>query len=239
VIRARAWCDGGVEVRELRSFVAVAEEGGLSAAGRRLHVSQPAVSQTIRSLERELGVQLLVRGSTGTRLTDAGRVLLAEAREVLARHDQAVAAVAGAGAGTTGVLRLGVPLELPPDLLTTALTRLRSTLPNVRVQARHLSTSAQIAELHAERLDVALVRERVAGPEFDAMLIVTERLGVLLTTALADEIAEPGGVRLEALGGLTWVGFPRSGSPRGTTRSSQSCAATVSRWTESRRTISR
>lgn len=200
-------------MRELRTFVAVAEEGGLSAAARRVHLSQPAVSQAIRALERELGVRLLNRSSTGTSLTDAGRLLLAEARELLARHDQAVAAVSGGGAGTAGLLRLGVPLELPVDLLTAALARLRSTLPNVQIQARHLSTAAQMAELRAERLDVALVRERVAGPEFDAMLVVTEGLGVLLSTVLADEISESGGVRLEALAGLTWVGFPRQESP--------------------------
>jgi DNA-binding transcriptional LysR family regulator len=69
-----------VELRELRSFVAVAEEGGLSAAARRLHVSQSALSQTIQSIERQLGVQLLIRTSTGTRLTEAGSVLLTEAR---------------------------------------------------------------------------------------------------------------------------------------------------------------
>ncbi|MDH6435985.1 DNA-binding transcriptional LysR family regulator [Streptomyces sp. SAI-144] len=60
-----------MELRELRAFVAVAEEGGLSAAARRLHMSQPALSQTISGLERQLGVKLLVRGSTGVRATDA------------------------------------------------------------------------------------------------------------------------------------------------------------------------
>ncbi|MFG2732897.1 LysR family transcriptional regulator [Streptomyces canus] len=72
------------------AFVAVAEKGGLSAAARRLHMSQPALSQTISGLERHLGVRLLVRGSTGVRATDAGTALLGEARAVLAQHDQAL-----------------------------------------------------------------------------------------------------------------------------------------------------
>ena len=202
-----------MEFRELRSFVAVAEEGGLSAAARRTHVSQPALSQTIRALERELGVQLLVRRSTGTQLTAPGRVLLSEARDLLARHDQAVTAVVGAATGVASELRLGVPLELPPDLLPHALTQLRERLPAARAQVRHLSSAEQLAGLRAGGIDVALVRERPPGREFDAMLVVTERLGVLLAESVAGEVAEPEGVRLEALGGLSWIVFPRAESP--------------------------
>lgn len=62
-----------VAIRELRAFSAVAEEGSVSAAGRKLHLSQSAVSQTIQSLERQLGVQLLIRGAGGVTLTTAGR----------------------------------------------------------------------------------------------------------------------------------------------------------------------
>ncbi|WP_199272568.1 LysR family transcriptional regulator [Streptomyces broussonetiae] len=69
-----------MELRELRAFVAVVEEGGLSAAARRLHMTQPALSQTVSGLERQLGVQLLVRGSTEVQATGAGTTLLAEAR---------------------------------------------------------------------------------------------------------------------------------------------------------------
>jgi molybdenum-dependent DNA-binding transcriptional regulator ModE len=61
-----AWCDGRVELREMRAFIAVVEEGGLSAAARRMHVSQPALSQTISALERRLGMQLLVRTTPGS-----------------------------------------------------------------------------------------------------------------------------------------------------------------------------
>src|SRR5205814_8294866 len=128
------------------------------------HVSQPALSQTITALERRLGVRLLVRTSTGVQVTDAGRTLLGEARAVLARHDQALAAMARHTEAGGGVLRVGVPLELPPDLLPSALARLGDT----RVQARHLSSVAQVAALRAGELDVGLVRERPAGPDLDA-----------------------------------------------------------------------
>jgi DNA-binding transcriptional LysR family regulator len=201
-----------VELRELRAFVAVVEEGGLSPAARRLHLSQPALSQTVRALERELGVDLLIRSSTGVRATDAGLTLLGEARALLARHDQAVAAVTR-HAGGGGLIRLGVPLELPATLLPRVLTELADAHPDTRVQARHLSTTAQLTALQNGDIDIALTRERPAGPDFDAVLVVEERLGVLLSTSRAELIAEPGGVRLESLAGLEWVGFPRSGSP--------------------------
>jgi DNA-binding transcriptional LysR family regulator len=119
-----------MELRELRAFVAVVEEGGLSAASRRLHVSQPSLTQTVRALERELGVPLLARTSTGTTPTEAGRTLLTEGRAVLARYEQAVAAVARHGS-TGGVLRLGVPLELPPDLLACGFRRNGAARPKV------------------------------------------------------------------------------------------------------------
>lgn len=196
-----------MEIRELRTFVAVVEAGAMSKAARQLHVSQPALSQTITTLERRLGVRLLVRTSTGVQVTDAGTTLLGEARAVLARHDQALAAMARHTAPGSGVLRVGVPLELPPGLLPSALAR----LPDTRVQARHLSSVAQVAALRAGELDVGLVRERPPGPDLDAVLVVTEDVGVLLAADLAEKLGSP--VRLEDLAGLEWFAFPRAGSP--------------------------
>jgi DNA-binding transcriptional LysR family regulator len=202
-----------VELRELRAFVAVAEEGGISAAARRLHVSQPALSQTVNALERELGVKLLERSSTGVRITEAGTTLLAEARVILARHDQALRVMASYTSDGGGILRVGIPLELAPDVLPPALARLAGTCPHTRVQPRHLSTAGQLAALHAGELDVGLLRERPPGSDFDAMLVARENLGVLLATSMATRLAGPDGVHLDALAGLEWVGFPRSGSP--------------------------
>lgn len=202
-----------MELRELRAFVAVAEEGSVSAAARRLHVSQPALSQTVGALERQLGVTLLTRNSTGVRTTQAGAVLLGEARAVLARHSQAVRTMALQAEESGGTLRLGIPRRLPSDLLGPVVEQLALVCPETRVEVRHLSTAAQLCALYSGELDIGLLRERPGGSEFDAMLVVEERLGVLLAVERAAQLSGPDGIRLDALGGLRWVCFPRSDSP--------------------------
>jgi DNA-binding transcriptional LysR family regulator len=202
-----------MELRELKAFVAVVEEGGMSAAARRLHVSQSALSQTINGLEREVGVKLLVRSSAGVRPTAAGMTLLSEARAVLARYAQAVRAMADYAAEGSGVIRLGIPLELPPTVLPGTLSRFAAECPDARVVSTHLSTAAQFAALRSDELDVGLVRERPAGSEFDAMLVVRESLGILIDSDVAAKLRGPDGISLDALGGMDWVGFSRTHSP--------------------------
>jgi DNA-binding transcriptional LysR family regulator len=202
-----------MELRELAAFVAVVEEGGLSAAARRLHVSQPALSQTISGLERELRVKLLTRGRTGTRPTEAGLTLAGEARAVLARYEQALRAMARYTGEGGGILRLGVPLEFPAAVLSPALAELAAACPDVKVQVRQLPSAQQLAALRAGELDVGLVRELPSGEQFDAILVTREELGVLLSAEQAVRLAGPDGVALDALGGLEWLSFPRSDSP--------------------------
>jgi DNA-binding transcriptional LysR family regulator len=205
-----------MEFRELRAFVAVIEERGFSAAARRLHVSQSALSQTVQSLERQLGVQLLTRTHAGARPTDPGDVLLREARTLIEQHDQAVAAVAAASGQVTtmaGVLRVGVPLEFPVDRLPAAIAELGAEYPDTRVEVRHASSADQLAELRARDLDVALVRDRPADPDLDTVLCVQETMGVILATARSTQLADAAGVRLDRLARLEWVRFPRSEAP--------------------------
>lgn len=202
-----------MEIRELRVFVAVAEEGSLSAAARKLHLSQSALSQTILSLERQLGVQLLRRHSTGVTVTEAGTILAREARGLIAEHDRVLAAVSGQTAAGPGLLRMGVPLELPPDLLPRALAELGAVFPQTRVDISHASSASQLTALQAGELDVALVRERPVDPGYDAALAVEEPLGVLLPASRASELEGPAGVRLHELADLEWLSFPRSEAP--------------------------
>jgi molybdate transport repressor ModE-like protein len=138
-----------MEIRELRAFIAVAEEGRLSAAARRLHLSQSALSQTIQSLERQLGVQLLVRSSTGVTTTEAGAILLREGRALIAQYDLVLEAVTGREGARPGTLRVGIPLELPAGLLPGVLAELSVTFPLTRVVVSHASSAAQLAALEA------------------------------------------------------------------------------------------
>ncbi|GAA3083769.1 hypothetical protein GCM10010464_54810 [Pseudonocardia yunnanensis] len=233
-----------MEIRELRAFVAVVEEGGLSAAARKLHVSQSALSQTIKSLERRLGARLLVRNHAGSRTTDAGATLLRKARGLIDHHDRVTAAMAALttaaeSQATAGLIRVGAPLELPLDLLPRALSQLAMAYPDTRAKVVHSSSATQLAALQAGELDVGLVRDRPTDPQLDIALAVREAMGVILSTARAEEIGGDAGVHLHRLAGLHWMGFARSDSPAWHDQVTATLRARASPWTSSRQTTGR
>lgn len=197
---------------KLEAFVAVAEEGGFSAAARRLCVSQPALSQTINAIERRLGVELFMRRTTGVEQTEAGQALLGEARAILSRYDQLLPAMARYKGESGGVIRLGIPHELASEVLC-GLSRFAACYPETRVQPRHLPMPGQLVALRSGQLDVSFMVQLPSGRDLDNMLVAREDMGVLFSDTLALRLAGADGVRLDALAGLDWVAFPRSTSP--------------------------
>jgi DNA-binding transcriptional LysR family regulator len=197
---------------KLEAFVAVAEEGGFSAAARRLCISQPALSQTINAIERRLGVELFIRSTTGVQSTTAGRALLDEARAILARYDQLLPAMARYMGEGRNVIRLGIPYELVSEVLD-ILAKFAVDFPDTRVQPRHLPMAEQLEALRSGQLDVSFMVQIPPGPDLDHMRVAREELGVLLSERLAVRLSGPDGVRLDALAGLEWVAFPRANSP--------------------------
>lgn len=151
-----------MELRQLRYFTVVAEEGGFSRAAERLHIVQSAVSQQIRALERDLGIVLFDRSSRRVRLSSAGERLLPEARAVLAAADRAREVAADIIAGAEGVLRMGT-IQAPGDRLYRALAGFAALAPRVRVRLMKLPPAERLAAARAGLLDAVLVRALPSG----------------------------------------------------------------------------
>ena len=118
-----------MELRQLRTFVAVAEELHFHRAAQRLYLAQPSVSQQIKTLESELGVQLFERNRRGVTLTAAGTALLEESRELLARAEHALAVVRAAGTGARGRLRLSLTRSLTGGIAGAIVSAYRERYP--------------------------------------------------------------------------------------------------------------
>lgn len=148
------------DFRQLRYFVTVAEELSFTRAAQRLHISQPPLSQQIQSLEADLGVRLFDRNKRNVALSVPGRVFLDQARQILAKADEARSQVTQAAAGFTGQLRLAytVSVTFHPSLPQTLLRYSRHS-PQVRVILSEMYTEPQFSALLAGELDVGFVRD--------------------------------------------------------------------------------
>lgn len=125
-----------LELRHLRYFLAVAEELNFSRAAERLHVAQPALSAQIRAVERQLGCQLFDRTTRRVELTASGQMLLADARDILARTDEAVAKLRAAARGERGALRIGFVAHGAGEIGAEILQRFAAAFPAVRDAVR-------------------------------------------------------------------------------------------------------
>jgi DNA-binding transcriptional LysR family regulator len=152
-----------VELRQLRYFVTVAEHRHFGRAADALHVVQPAVSQQIARLERELGLTLFDRSHRQVRLTADGSAFLPQARRVLTAADRAAQAAAELAAGQSGLLRVGSSEGLGPAL-ERVLDDFRQRRPAADVDLVPGPTPAKLAAVAAGELDAAFVRAAVATP---------------------------------------------------------------------------
>lgn len=146
-----------VHLRDLRYFVAVAEELGFTRAAERLHISQPALSKQVRQLERHLRADLFVRERRGIRLTAAGHALLAHAGQVLEAWDASVAAVNDAASGDRRRLTVGIQTAVGRDLQRRTLAGFAERRPGWRVSLRLCSWADPTAGLADGSSDVAFV----------------------------------------------------------------------------------
>ena len=153
----------------LRVFAAVADQRGFTKAAAALHLSQPAVSKAVRGIERQVGAPLLERGARGVRLTDAGAVLHARARELFAVERSAEEELRALRGLEGGTLRIGASTTIATYLLPRLLGGFRARHPGVELRVATANTRAIARRLVQRRLDVALVEGPVAHPRIEVL----------------------------------------------------------------------
>jgi DNA-binding transcriptional LysR family regulator len=168
------------DLRQLRYFVAVAEELHFGRAAARLGMAQPPLTQQIQRLERDLGHRVFDRLGRRTTLTDAGRVLLEEAALVLRQYDAALERVRRAGRGETGQITVGSPPSMMLGPLPGAIRAYRDRHPGVDLTLRELSTTAIADGLATGALDVGLLREVESIGSVETELILREPIVAVL-----------------------------------------------------------
>jgi LysR family hca operon transcriptional activator len=170
-----------MELRHLRYFVAVAEEGSLTlAAEKRLHTAQPSLSRQIRDLEQEVGTQLLIRSARGVQLTEAGKVFLDHARLALAQVSAAREMARRAAKPLKPILAVGFLSGQEVNWLAETTRILGSDLRNIEMTVSS-ENSPELAEgLAIGRLDVAFLRREQNRPSLEYIKVATEPFVVVM-----------------------------------------------------------
>lgn len=145
-----------IELRHLRYFLAVAEELHFGRAAKRVHISQPPLSQQIRQLEEDLGVQLFYRTRRHVELTEAGRAFAGEVRLIVEQVERATSLAGEANRGKMGRLLVGCS-PVNSYLVVRILNAFRTRYPDTRIVVKSLITPQQLEALRNNRIDVGFV----------------------------------------------------------------------------------
>lgn len=200
-----------MELRHLRYFVAVAEELHFRVAAERLHIAQPALSQQIRALEDDLGVQLFDRSRRRVRLTPAGSEFLRGARATLEQAEQARRAAVRAQRGEVGRLALGFVGSAVHEVMPRLVRAFREVRPDVELELLALYTPKQAWALQEGQIDVGLLR---IPPLHDHLEVLPVAREPLLAVLPADHpLASEARIPLASLANEDFVFPPRRLSP--------------------------
>lgn len=197
-----------MEIAQLKAFVALAETRHFGRAADRLHITQPALTKRLQSLETAMGLQLFDRNRRGASLTKAGEQLLASARRIVDEADALIAYIRRLVDGSTGLLEIGFGLstiEIAPRMVAV----FRRAFPSVTVTLNDLPSSEQKVRLEDQRLDLGFMRLPLASPILTARTVTSDRLALALpvTQRTIDGILD--------FGPLNKIGFIALAAERG------------------------
>jgi DNA-binding transcriptional LysR family regulator len=199
-----------LDARLLRTFVTIVDVRSFTRAGRRLGLSQSAISQQIAAQERQLGVKLLVRSGTGVRPTPAGELMLHYARQILAKVDEAQRMLTVYDATGASVLRIGAGGAACEHMLPPILHAFHEEFPRVELRVRSGPSPRSIERLLEGDLDIALLSLPVAEPKLRVFEVGRDELVVI--TAAQHPLAAQQRVELGALAGQPLLVYERRSS---------------------------
>jgi DNA-binding transcriptional LysR family regulator len=200
-----------MELRRLRYFVAVAEELHFRRAADRLHLAQPALSQQVRKLEVEIGVDLFHRSRRGVMLTTAGTVFLEEARRLLRHADEAARTARNARTGTAGRVRVGHLADAVPATLLRGIAAFAARHPGVEIVPETVAARRGVEDVRSGRLDIAVVGLPSPLEGLKVTPLATERT----VAAIPDRhlLSGRASIPLEALAETPLILLPRPTNP--------------------------
>ncbi|MBQ1461849.1 MAG: LysR family transcriptional regulator [Selenomonas sp.] len=169
-----------MDIKDMRAFYAIVEEGNISHAAQRLDIAQPALSRQMKRLENSLGVQLFERGSRRIRLTDAGRVMYSRVEHILGMVDGTVREITEIGSGVAGSIRLGTITTSGAMLLPELISEFHSRYPHVTYQIWE-AEGARILELLDNRvIEIGITRTQVDSKVYESIVLPNEPLVLIM-----------------------------------------------------------
>jgi DNA-binding transcriptional LysR family regulator len=201
-----------MELRQIRSFLSIAETLHFGRTAQLIHLSQPALSLQIRALEEEVGVRLFERNRRKTTLTAAGFAFRDDAAAALSQLEQGVRRARLAANGKLGLLRIGFISTAGREIVPAIVRQFRELNPEVEFSLRNILTAEQVQMLEAGSLDIGFLRLPIGG--HSALEVVTvHREPFVLVVPSSHKLAKRKRVRLRELAGQEFVGYERAHAP--------------------------
>ena len=201
-----------MELRQIRSFLSIAETLHFGRTAELIHLSQPALSLQIKALEEEVGVRLFERNRRKTTLTAAGAAFRDDAAAALSQLEQAIRRARLAANGKLGLLRIGFVSVAGSEIVADIVRQFRELYPEVEVSLRNILTAEQVQMLETGSLDIGFLRLPIGGHSaLDAVTVHREPF--VLVVPSSHKLAKRKRVRLRELAGQDFVMYERSCAP--------------------------
>src|ERR1700678_471512 len=204
--------NNGMELRQIRSFLSIAETLHFGRTAEMIHLSQPALSLQIRALEEEVGVRLFERNRRKTTLTAAGVAFRDDATAALSQLEQATRRARLAASGKLGLLRIGFVSTAGSQIVPNLVRQFRKSNPEVEFSLRNILTAEQVRMLESGALDIGFLRLPI-GEQSALDVVTVHREPFVLVVPSSHKLAKRKRVRLREVAGQDFVMYERTYAP--------------------------